>query len=221
MFVKLDSEGYIVSYSTYGGIKDGIEVEDEFLNKIDISKFKYYKVVLNSKIKDSYSLIFDEEKYNLDLKNEQSIELNNKYIPSSEYSIAILLKNYLKTNISKMSNQEKLEYSGLYELWIPGNYKIGDIRNYAGQTWECYQAHDNNVYPDINPNNSAWYTFWKPLHGTSLETARPFVKVRGSYDTYKVGEYMIYTDGYTYKCIHETAYSPDEYIQDWEKVIIN
>lgn len=33
---------------------------------------------------------------------------------------------------------------------------------------------------------------------------------------YKTGEYMIWTDGNTYKCIQDTNFSPEEYAQAWE-----
>lgn len=33
---------------------------------------------------------------------------------------------------------------------------------------------------------------------------------------YKVGEYMIWTDGTVKKCLRDTNFSPDEYPADWE-----
>lgn len=98
-----------------------------------------------------------------------------------------------------------------------GSYQVGDIRNANGQTRECFQAHDNDTYPDINPDNSAWYTFRRPLHGKSPETARLFTLVQGAHDMYHDGEYMIYTDGKTYLCKSDTNFSPDDYPQAWEK----
>ena len=38
----------------------------------------------------------------------------------------------------------------------------------------------------------------------------------GAHDMYKTGEYMIWTDGNTYKCIQDTNFSPEEYAQAWE-----
>ena len=38
----------------------------------------------------------------------------------------------------------------------------------------------------------------------------------GAHDMYKSGEYMIWTDGNTYKCISDTNFSPVEYAQAWE-----
>ena len=94
----------------------------------------------------------------------------------------------------------------------------GDIRNANGQTWECFQAHDPEITPGIVPGDPAWFTFWRPLHGKSPETARPFVPVMGAHDMYRAGEYMIYTDGQTYRCKSDTNYSPEEYAQAWEVV---
>jgi len=115
-------------------------------------------------------------------------------------------------------DDQRIRASGLYDDWIPGNYSVGDIRNANNQTWECFQAHDNAVYPDIHPDNAAWFTFWRPLHGKSPETARPFVPVMGSHDIYRKGEYMIWTDGLIYKCVQDTNFSPADYAAAWEVV---
>lgn len=114
------------------------------------------------------------------------------------------------------TDDKRIRASGLYREWVAGAYSPADIRNANGQTWECYQAHDNAVYPDIHPDNAAWFTFWRPLHGTSPETARPFVHPTHSMDIYRKGEYMIWTDGTLMRCKEDTAYSPDEYAAAWE-----
>lgn len=116
------------------------------------------------------------------------------------------------------SDDERLRASGLYEDWKAGGYAGGDIRNAEGQTWECFQAHDNAVYPDIRPGNSAWFTFWRPLHGESPETARPFVPVQGAHDIYRAGECMVWTDGRVYRCLSDTSYSPADQPGAWEAV---
>lgn len=124
-------------------------------------------------------------------------------------------------------DDEKLHVSVLYDDWQIGSYSVGDVYNThpSGevgseweQTWECFQAYDNETYPDIVPGNSSWYTFNRPLHGKSPETARPFVPVQGAHDMYRTGEYMIYTDGKTYRCKQDTNFSPDEYAEAWEAV---
>ena len=145
--------------------------------------------------------------------------LNQKFIPSQEQSMVYFAKAMLKAE-APQTDIQKLELSGLYDIWQLGNYSVGDIRNYAGQTWECWTAHDNSIYPDITPDNpQTWANFWRPLHGTSIETARPWTKpVAGTTDMYHIGEYMVYTDGKIYKCLADTVYSPEEYAVAWEIV---
>ena len=151
--------------------------------------------------------------------NSHNNTLSQKYIPPVEKSLISMAKKYLQNNPPKTAN-DKIELSGLYAEWQPGNYTVGDICNYAGQTWECWTAHHNAIYPDITPDNAqTWANFWRPLHGTSLETARPWVKPQyGTTDMYHAGEYMVYTDDKIYRCLTDTVYSPEEYAQAWETV---
>lgn len=131
---------------------------------------------------------------------------------------AIYYSQMLANGKTVETDDQRLRASGLFADWAAGSYQVGDIRNAKDQTWECFQAHDNATYPDINPDNAAWYTFWRPLHGKSPETARPFTPVQGAHDMYRAGEYMIYTDGLTYKCLSDTNFSPEEYAAAWEVV---
>lgn len=147
----------------------------------------------------------------------QAAWLNTQYIPSSLEYLEALGKELIKT-VSLETDTQKIAVSGLYDDWAPGKHEVGEIRNNSGQTWECYQAHDTDSNPDIVPGNMAWYTFWRPLHGTTPETARPWVKPQGSHDIYHAGEYMIYTDGVIYLCGQDTNFGPDEYPQAWEKL---
>ena len=156
------------------------------------------------------------------IKEIKNNKLNAKYIPSASESIQVFANAYLKSN-PLQDVETKLAVSGLYSLWVKGKYAVGDIVNYMGQTYECTTAHDNAEYPDITPDNpQTWANFWKPLHGKSIETARPWVKPwAGTTDMYKVDEYMIYADNLIYRCIADTVYSPEEYAQAWEIVMID
>ena len=146
------------------------------------------------------------------------------FIPTVEESVAA----FAKLSLASIEEEDaKLKVSGLYEDWTSGSYETGDIYNtHAGgnlgdeweQTWECFQAYDNETYPDIVPGNAAWYTFNRPLHGKSVETARPFVPVQGAHDMYRTGECMIFTDGKTYRCKSDTNFSPTDYPDAWEVV---
>lgn len=146
----------------------------------------------------------------------KSAYFNSLNIPSAEQSAVEMMRKLLKAQPVE-DDDEKIRVSGLYDDWSPGDYSVGDIRNANGQTWECYSPHKNSEHPDINPDSPAWFTFWRPLHGKSPDTARPWVKPEhGTTDMYHTGEYMIYTDGALCKCLSDTNFSPDEYAQAWE-----
>lgn len=163
-------------------------------------------------------LLEDEEPYIYEVAELPPAE--RRYIPLVNYSINSVVKALFKEKSSTLTTDEKLQASGLCDTWTAGSHTVGEIVNVEQQTWECTQTHDNAIYPDINPDNpQTWANFWKPLHGTTPETARPWTQpVAGTTDMYLVGEYMVWTDGKTYKCLRNTVYSPTEYAPDWEAV---
>lgn len=142
----------------------------------------------------------------------------NSYIPTPEISATVFLRSMFSAQVETMDDDAVIQCSGLVNEWAPGNHKIGEIYNTADQTWECYQAYDNDVYPDIKPNDPSWYTFNRPLHGKSAETARPWVTPMGAHDMYHTGEYMVYSDQKIYKCLSDTNFSPDDNAQAWEVI---
>ena len=123
---------------------------------------------------------------------------------------AIYVARQSLTGAAIDTDDRRLRASGLYEDWTVGAYTVGDIRNAKGQTWACFQAHDTASNPDINPEAAAWFTFWRPLHGTTPETARPFVPVQGAPELSRGGEYMTYTDGKTYKARSDPNSTPGD-----------
>lgn len=97
--------------------------------------------------------------------------------------------------------------------WNEGAYSIGNVRMYEGNPYKCVQAHDSTGNPAWNP--AAVPSLWMQYHGTSVETARPWIAPSGAHDMYLKGEYMIWTDGKVYCCLSDTVYSPDAYAQAW------
>lgn len=209
-----------------------IIVKNQFVYVSDAaasSKAAAISALCTDKISDEehFVYIWDKTSYGIspegkfirlrEFEEQKSRLLNKLYIPNRARSVNAQVKYVLAGDTA--SDEYKLSTAGLYSEWEPSSYAVGDIRNHAGQTWECIQAHDNAIYPDITPDNpQTWHTFWKPLHGKSSGTARPWVKPQfGTTDMYLAGEYMIYTDGKKYKCLSDTVYSPEEYAQAWEQ----
>lgn len=150
-------------------------------------------------------------------KTEITTAIAGKTVQTTEEAAAVRADIESLFAASTMDDDGKIKIDFLCPAWSAGNHTKGENYTAAGQTWECYQSYDNAVYPDITPGNPAWYTFNRPLHGKSPETARPWVAPQGAHDMYHTGEYMIYTDGFMYKCLSDTNFSPDEYAAAWEK----
>ena len=204
-------DSYVESYAVIGSIDNGIEIEDPPAEVLEdfVLHYTAYKL-------ENGALVLDEDKLAAMQAAAEQAALTARYIPSEAQSAAEVGRLVL-AQMAGLDDDARIRVSGLYEPWAAGQFKVGDIRNSGGQTWECFQAHDCAVYPDIKPGSDAWFTFWRPLHGKSPETARPFVPVQGAHDMYKIGEYAVFEDA-LYKCAQDTAYSPADYPQAWEKV---
>lgn len=115
-----------------------------------------------------------------------------------------------------MTVDEIIQNRVLCRPWAAGSHLVGETYTAMGQIWECFQAYNNAIYPDIAPGQAAWYTFNRPYHGTSPETAMPWVAPTGAHDIYNHGEYMVWTDGMIYKNLLATNFGPVEYPGAWE-----
>lgn len=123
-----------------------------------------------------------------------------------------LIKEYAEKSKDKTLVIATANY---FKEWTNDVYSVGDIRTKDGVPYECILTHDSTT-------NTTWdisvRTLWKPYHSKKKEYALPFEAPTGSHDMYKVGEYMIWTDGEIYLCNSDTNYSPSEYGQAWELV---
>ena len=210
MIVKVEN-GNISDFALVGSISGAIEIEDPPAEVLEdfVLHHTAYKL-------ENGQLILDEDKIAAEQAAAEQAALTARYIPSEAQSAAAVGRMVL-AQMADLDDDGRIRVSGLYEPWTAGKYEAGDIRNAAGQTWECFQAHDNATYPDIKPGSAAWFTFWRPLHGKSPETARPFVPVQGAHDMYHAGEYAVYNDA-LYRCAQDTAYSPEDYPPAWEDI---
>lgn len=110
------------------------------------------------------------------------------------------------------------ENQAAVRVWTPGAYSIGDVRLYAGIPYKCVQAHDSTDTPAWTPADTP--ALWMQYHGTTVETARPWIAPTGAHDMYKAGEFMVWTAGAVYRCEADTNYSPADYPTAWAKVAL-
>lgn len=101
--------------------------------------------------------------------------------------------------------------------WKPGAYEANkDVCMYEGVPYKCVQSHNSIGNDGWTP--AATPALWMQYHGTTPETARPWIAPTGAHDMYKRGEYMIWADGAVYCCNADTAFSPVDYAQAWELI---
>lgn len=130
----------------------------------------------------------------------------------------IALRKALDNFVTKISDApaEINDNQIVLRPWQPNTYSLGDVRVYENIPYKCVQAHDSTGNDAWNP--PATPALWMQYHGTSVESARPWLAPTGAHDMYKAGEYMIWTNGSIYKCLIDTVYSPTDYSQAWTKV---
>ena len=122
-------------------------------------------------------------------------------------SVIRYAREKLMAEISQSDDKtEGIACRGLIPVYEQNHqYEVGDVRLHpvTGYPRECILAYDGTVQPDWTIDTP---TLWKPWHSRKPEYALP----------YEAGEYMIWTDGTTRKCIQDTNFGPDEYPQAWE-----
>lgn len=105
----------------------------------------------------------------------------------------------------------------LLQQWVPGNYAAGDVRVQNSYPYKCCQAHDSSNNPDWDPVTQR--ALWVPYHAKTAKWALPYVAPSGAHDAYQTGEYMIWSDGQTYRCnTDDTVWGPDTLPGAWEVV---
>ena len=73
--------------------------------------------------------------------------------------------------------------------WKPGSYSAGDVRMYENIRTSAYRR--TTARKTLTGIRLLFPALWMQYHGTSRETARPWVAPTGAHDQYLVGEWMI------------------------------
>ena len=136
-------------------------------------------------------------------------------------AIGRLIARQARKQAPEATANDVIDLGPLLEPWKAGtsespiDYTVGDVRAYNNQPWKCVQAHTHHGESGWEPGA---VSMWGAYHATDAAHALPWVKPTGAHDMYKIGEYMVWTNGKTYQCVSDTAYSPEEYAQAWEVV---
>ena len=202
VYVSTDNNGNITRYSTIIGT--GTEViQDNPI--IDMSKLIGYKVVTG----DDYNqhLVFDEEKYNNYIKEENRKE----QIEIASEELKVLAKEQL---LPVLSDEQAYTLRVLFPAFeIDKSYEVGERIIYEDKFYKVIMAHTSQAdwTPDVAvslfaeiPNPSVEYPeFKKPINA---ETA------------YMTGDKITFEGNKYISIMDNNVYSPTEYPQGWESV---
>ena len=202
VYVLTDNNGNITRYSTITGT--GAEViQDNPV--IDMSKLIGYKVITG----DDYNqhLVFDEEKYNNYIKEENRKE----QIESATEELKVLAKEQL---LPVLSDEQAYTLRVLFPAFeIDKSYEVGERIIYEDKFYKVIMAHTSQAdwTPDVAvslfaeiPNPSVEYPeFKKPINA---ETA------------YMTSDKITFEGNKYISIMDNNVYSPAEYPQGWELV---
>ena len=202
VYVSTDNNGNITRYSTITGT--GTEViQDNPV--IDMSKLIGYKVITG----DDYNqhLVFDEEKYNNYIKEENRKE----QIESATEELKVLAKEQL---LPALTDEQAYTLRVLFPAFeIDKSYVVGERVIYEDKFYKVIMAHTSQAdwTPDVAvslfveiPNPSVEYPeFKKPINA---ETA------------YMTGDKITFEGNKYISIMDNNVYSPTEYPQGWKLV---
>ena len=202
VYVSTDNNGNITRYSTITGT--GTEViQDNPV--IDMSKLIGYKVITG----DDYNqhLVFDEEKYNNYIKEENRKE----QIESATEELKVLAKEQL---LPALTDEQAYTLRVLFPTFEVGkSYEVGERIIYEDKFYKVIMAHTSQAdwTPDVAvslfveiPNPSVEYPeFKKPINA---ETA------------YMTGDKITFEGNKYISIMDNNVYSPTEYPQGWKLV---
>ena len=136
-------------------------------------------------------------------------------------AIGRMMARYAQDNAGGMDADGIIESAPLMKPWqagtmeAPVEYAKGDVRTYDGQPWKCSQAHTHHGEEGWDPVSSR--ALWAPYHANRADYALPYVQPTHAEDAYYIGEYMVYTDGKTYRCEANAVSLPPDVLPDaWE-----
>lgn len=153
-------------------------------------------------------------------EQENKIVQTWKVKPAQPDPVAALQEIQTQAVIEKIKSSEDktlgIQCMALFPVYVQNKqHEVGEVATHpeTGYPYECMTAYDGTVQQDRTIDNR---TLWKPWHSRKAEYALPWEAPTGAHDMYKAGEYMIWTDGTVKKCVQDTNFSPDDWLQSWE-----
>lgn len=202
VYVLTDANGNITRYSTIMGTGTEVIQDDPV---IDMSKLVGYKVITGDDYKQH--LIFDEEKYNNYIKEENRKE----QIENATEELEVLAKEQL---LPVLTDAQAYTFRFLFPTFeIDKAYEVGERIMYEDKFYKVITTHTSqadwtpdiavSLFVEISDPTIEYPEFKKPINA---ETAY----MKGDKITFEGNKYVSVVDN--------NVYSPAEYPQGWELI---
>ena len=113
-----------------------------------------------------------------------------------------------------LNGSKAVACEGIFPVWEPGAYVIGDVRRFNNQVWRCCQAHDSTGQPGWEPGAAA--ALWAPYHTADPAFAKDFFQPTGAQDAYQKGEVCRFEGRVWRSLLDGNGYSPQAHPSGWE-----
>ena len=202
VYVLTDNNGNITRYSTIMGTGTEVIQDDPV---IDMSKLIGYKVITGDDYKQH--LVFDEEKYNNYIKEENRKE----QIEIASEELEVLAKEQL---LPVLTDAQAYTFRYLFPTFeIDKSYEVGERIIYEDKFYKVITTHTSqadwtpdiavSLFVEISDPAIEYPEFKKPINA---ETAY----MKGDKITFEGNKYVSTMDN--------NVYSPTEYPQGWEEI---
>lgn len=203
IYVQIGDDGSVTAFSTCSTA--AVQVEAEVTGPLYPEKLSGYKLEPDNT--GVNHLVFDDEQYRFCIKREQEAAA----IAAAETKLAEVSREAL---LADVDDEVALSMVCLYPVWQTGQtYKAGQrLRFGDGGFVKVLQDHTSQAdwLPDATP--SLYSVISDPA-----EEWPEFKQPTGAHDVYMAGDKTTYK-GEHYTCkADNTAHSPEEYPEAWEK----
>jgi len=203
IYTQIGDDGTVTAFSTCSTAD--VQVEAQVTGPLYPEKISGYKLEADNT--GVNHLVFDEEQYKAHLKQEQEAAA----IAAAETKLAEVSREALLTGVD---DDTALTMAPLYPEWEPGTeYKTGQrLRFGDGGFVKVLQDHKSQAdwLPDATPS----------LYSVISDPAEEWPEFRqptGAHDVYMAGDKTTYKGDHYICKADNTAHSPEEYPEAWEK----
>ena len=202
VYVLTDNNGNITRYSTIMGTGTEVIQDDPV---IDMSKLIGYKVITGDDYKQH--LVFDEEKYNNYIKEENRKE----QIEIASEELEVLAKEQL---LPVLTDTQAYTFRYLFPTFeIDKVYEVGERIIYEDKFYKVITTHTSQA--DWTPDVAV--SLFVEISDPAIEYPE-FKKPYSAETAYNTGDKITFEGNKYISTMDNNVYSPTEYPQGWELV---